>query len=194
MRPTASAVLAVMLGAAGVFSCSSSSSKGTAQSPEGTASVTPNGPSATLQPTAQGTRIFGPQLELVRDHKGIRGHGPIGVVDLRPDQSKGTVSGVIGSGPTNLHIEPTPDGNFTMRGMFAGTLGDLEVSDDRIEGQLGRCQYNLRAAATSDASKAYNGNRWCGRTRSTTTLTLSPQIEALTPVDRGALIAILLGR
>jgi hypothetical protein len=183
-----------MLGAAGGFSCSSSSSQKTAEPPQGTASVTPNGPSATLEPTAQGTRIFGPQLELVRDSKGIRGHGPIGVVDLRPDQEKGRVSGVIGTGPTNLHIEPTPEGSFTMRGMFAGNLGELEVTDDRIQGQLGHCQYNLRAADTPEAGKAYNGDRWCGRARATTTLKLSPQIESLDPVDRGALIAILLGR
>ena len=185
---TAPALFVLMLGAVGAVSCSSSS-QGTASSPT-SGSTTHLTPTVSVQTTPQGTRIFGPQLELVRDDKGIRGQSPRGAVNL--SEEKGGFTGVVGTGPTNLHVEPADQGNFTMRGMFAGSLGELEVRDDRIQGQLGRCQFDLRGGPAPGAGKSYNGQRVCGGAMSSTTLTLSPQIEALAPLDRGALIAIVL--
>ena len=190
---TASALFVVILGATGALSCSSSSSQGTASSPK-SGPITELTPTVSVQQTPHGTRIFGPQLELVRDDQGIRGQSPRGAVNLT--EEKGGFTGLVGAGPTNLHVEPAEQGNFTLRGMFAGSLGELEVRDDRIQGQLGRCQFDLRGGpapgAAPGAGKFYNGQRVCGGAMRSTTLTLSPQIEALTPLDRGALIAIVL--
>ena len=188
---TASALFVFIFGAAGALSCSSSSSQGTASSPK-SGPITEVTPTVSVQQTPKGTRIFGPQLELVRDNEGIRGQSPRGVVDLT--EEKGSFTGLVGAAPTNLRVEPAEQGNFTMRGMFAGSLGELEVTDERIQGQLGRCQFDLRGAPAPGAGKSYNGQRVCGGAMRTTSLTLSPQIEALTPLDRGALIAIMLSQ
>jgi hypothetical protein len=81
-----------------------------------------------------------------------------------------------------------------LRGMFSGALGRLEVRSDKIEGQLGRCQYNLRRYP-SDLGVAYNGRKFCGaKAFEPATITLSPTIAGFEPIDRAAIIAILLGR
>jgi len=174
----------------GVLGCSSSSGQApTAASPD---SATLMSPSSVVQATVDGPRIFGPQVELARDQNGLRGHGPLGVVDLRT--TNGSIRGVVGGGPTELYVEPDGDHGFSMRGLFSGVLGDLQVKSDRIQGQLGRCQYNLRRQAVDDGA-AYNGQRVCGRRyMESATFTLSPGIAALEPVDRAALIAVMLGR
>jgi hypothetical protein len=185
MRQTFAVAIGLLLAAISGAGCSSSSA-----SAPGAAETRKLTPSVSVQKTAKGTRIFGPQLELVRDEDGIRGQAPAGIVDLH--EQKNGFAGVIGTGTTNMKVESSADGGFNMRGMFAGALGDLEVRSDRIHGQLGRCQFDLRAAP--DASYAYNGQRWCGRASASTTLTLTPEIAALGPLDKGALIAIMLSR
>ena len=190
MRQSVAAVIVLVLGGIGVINCSSSSSQATASSPTSPATrVTPN---VSVQETTKGTRIFGPQLELVRDDKGIRGTSPMGAVEL--SEEKDGYSGLIGAGTTQLHVQPTSGGNFNIRGTFAGTPGDLQVNSDRIQGQLGPCQYDLRAAPSGQGSRAYSGERRCGTGEETTSLTLTPQIVALDPIDRGAMIAIILGQ
>ena len=191
MRQSVAALVVVGFGTWGLGGCNSSSSAGGAAAPTGP--TTALSPGVSMQKTAEGTRIFGPQLELIRDEEGIRGQCAIGVVDLR--QGKGTLSGIIGSGTTNLHIVPAAGNDFTIRGMFAGKVGDLAVQSDRIQGQLGQCQYDLRAVAANDSeSRAYNGSRRCGMGSQPTTFTMSPQMADLDLEDKGALIAILLGR
>lgn len=184
-------LIAVGCGALSFFGCNSSSSSGGAATPTGP--TTALSPGVSMQKTAEGTRIFGPQIELIRDDEGIRGQCAIGVVDLRAE--KGTLSGIIGTGTTNLHIVPAAGNDFALRGMFAGKVGDLTVQSDKIQGQLGQCQYDLRAVAANDAtSRAYNGSRRCGMGSQPTTFTMSPQMADMDLEDRGALIAILLGR
>jgi hypothetical protein len=191
MRQSVARVMGLGLGVIGIASCNSSSSSGGAAAPTGpTTALTPG---LSMQQTAKGTRIFGPQVELIRDEEGIRGQCAMGVVDLR--EEKGVVSGIIGSGTTNLHIIPAAGNDFNIRGMFAGKVGDLVVQKDKIQGQLGQCQYDLHAVAPADAeSRAYNGQRRCGMGSQATTFTMSPQIAEMDLTERGALIAILLGR
>jgi hypothetical protein len=191
MRQSATAVMILVLGAAGIVSCSSSSSQTPAASPQ-LAAATELTPTVSLQKTDKGTRIFGPGLELIRDDEGIRGQSQSGVVNISP--TKDGFSGMIGTGTTNIHIEPTSNGNFNMRGTFAGALGNLEVSDDHIQGQLGRCQFNLNAMPSTNTARGYTGDRICGGSRATTTLTLSPQIMELSPFDRAAVMTLLLVR
>src|SRR5689334_1124561 len=193
MRQRASAAIAMMtvLGAAGIISCSSSSSQTPAASPQ-LAAATELTPSVSLQKTDKGTRIFGPQLELLRDDQGIRGQSPSGIVNISP--TKDGFSGMIGTGTTNIHIEPTSNGNFNMRGMFGGAMSNLEVSDSRIQGQLGRCQFDLKAMPSTDSGRGYTGQRICGGMRATTTMRLSPQVMALNSFDRAAVLTLMLVR
>jgi len=149
-------------------------------------------PGSVLQISVDGSRVYGPTVMLERDESGMRGRGPTGVVDLRKDGA--SWRGIIGTGPTELHLEPVEEGGFSLRGMFSGALGRLEVRSDRIEGQIGLCQYNLRRHE-SELGVAYNGRRVCGsKSLEPATITLSPTIAALEPIDRAVIIAILLGR
>jgi hypothetical protein len=193
MRQSASALMILVLGAPGIVSCSSSStsSQTPAASPQ-LAAATELTPSVSLQKTDKGTRIFGPGLELIRDDKGIRGQSQSGIVDISP--TKDGFSGMIGTGTTNIHIEPTSNNNFNMRGMVAGGMGNLEVSDQHIQGQLGRCQFSLNAMPPTSAGRGYTGDRICGGKRATLTLTLSQQIMELNQFDRAAVLTLMLVR
>jgi len=157
-----------------------------------TDSMTLTSPSSVVQVTVDGSRVFGAQVELARDENGLRGRGPLGVVDLRKESS--SLRGVVGGGVTELYLERAGDDGFSLQGLYSGVLGNLEVRSDRIQGQLGRCQYNLRRT-TSEQGTAYNGQRICGqRWMEPATFALSAGITSLEPIDRAALIAILLGR
>jgi hypothetical protein len=139
--------------------------------------------------TLDGTRLFGPELEVSRYGDAYRGRSAKGLVDLRSEN--GTILGVVGSGRTELHLEQAESG-FRLRGMNAGTLGELEVRSDRIVGQLGGCAYDLRQASSA-CGTTYSGQRWCGGLPHQAELTLPPTIVALEPIDRAALLAIFLG-
>jgi hypothetical protein len=145
-----------------------------------------------VQTTVDGSRVVGPNVMLERDENGMRGHGPLGVVDLRKDGD--SLRGFIGQWPTELHLEHVEGRGFRMRGMFAGLLSSLEVTPEQIQGQLGRCQYNLRRYP-SEAGIAFNGRRFCGTNIiEPTTTTFAPSINELPPLERAALLTILLGR
>ena len=184
--------LVVLAAALGVASCSSSTnSQGNGQNTAPEHAISQTGGSV-VETTVDGSRITGPNVMLQRDEKGLRGQGPLGVVDLRNEGN--TLRGFIGQQPTELHLEPNEKGGFLMRGMFGGILSSLEVTSEHIQGQLGRCQYDLQRypAATG---VAYNGQRVCGaHIMEPTTITLSPTINGLPPLERAALMAILLGR
>jgi len=145
-----------------------------------------------IQVTVDGSRIYGPMVMLERDNDGLRGFGPAGIVDLRKDGN--ALRGIVGTDPTELYLEPLCEGGFTMRGLFSGDLSRIDVRADRVTGQLGRCQYNLRRYPT-ELGVAYNGRRVCSPTFSQpATITLGPTIASLEPTDRAAIITILLGR
>jgi hypothetical protein len=175
------------------LSCSGSTSQAPSSlPPPSPESATLVSSTSVVQATVDGSRIFGAQVELARDENGVRGRGPLGIVDLRKGED--SLRGVVGGGPTELYVEKEGENGFAMRGLFGGILGTLEVRPDRIQGQLGRCQYNLRRHAAEEGT-AYNGQRICGRRwLEPATFTLSPGIAALEPIDRAALIAVLLGR
>jgi hypothetical protein len=139
--------------------------------------------------TLDGTRLFGPDIEIARYGDSYRGRSRKGLVDLRSEN--GTLQGTVGSGRTELRLEQEEQG-FRVRGINAGTLGELEVRSDRIVGQLGGCSYDLRQA-TSACGTTYTGQRSCGGMPHQAELTLPPTITALEPIDRAALLAIFLG-
>jgi hypothetical protein len=187
MRRLTVAVTGLVLGA---LSCSSATKQPPSSVPS--ESMLFVSPTSVIHASFEGSRVFGPQLELARDENGLRGRGPLGVVDLR--KGGDSIRGVVGGGPTELYLERDGDSGFSLRGLYSGVLGDLEVRPDRIQGQLGQCQYNLRRHVAEEGA-AYNGRRICGRRwMEPATVTLSPAIAALEPLDRAALIAVLLGR
>jgi hypothetical protein len=190
MRQNANAVTLFMLGC--IVGCSSSSSsQPPANSPQLAAAVELT-PRVTLQKTDKGVRIFGPGLELIRDDQGIRGQSASGIVDINP--TKDGFSGVIGTGTTNIHIEPTVNGYFNMRGMFAGGMGNLEVSEKVIQGKLGPCQFDLNATPSTTPERTYSGYRICGGKKGMTTLTLTSELLELKEFDRAAVITLMLLR
>jgi hypothetical protein len=140
--------------------------------------------------TLDGTRLFGPDIEVARYGDEYRGRSQKGLVDLR--SGNGTIAGVIGSGTTELHLETDEAGGFRVRGMNAGRLGELEVRSDRIVGQLGGCSYDLRQASNA-CGTTYSGMRSCGGMPQNAELTLPATIATLEPIDRAALLAIFLG-
>jgi hypothetical protein len=140
--------------------------------------------------TLDGTRIFGPQLEVARYGDAYRGRSSKGLIDLRSGND--TIQGVVGSGPTELHIENADQQGFRVRGMNGGRLGELEVRSDRIVGQLGGCSYDLRQSASA-CGTTYSGMRSCGGMPHNAELTLPPTVATLQPIDRAALLAIFLG-
>jgi hypothetical protein len=144
------------------------------------------------QATIEGTRIFGPQFEVARYDRNLRGHTPTGLVDLRAEND--TIEGMIGSGRTELHIDAYEDDGFRLRGLVGGSLGALDVRSDRIQGKLGGCSYDLHQA-TAVCGTTYRGMRACAqRLPEPAELTLSPAVASLEPLDRAALLAIFLGR
>jgi hypothetical protein len=173
----------------GLASCSSGAENQATQSPPEFAIV--QSPTSVVQVSVDGSRIEGPNVMLERFDGSLRGRGPSGVVDLRREGN--SLRGTIGNGPTELYLEPLDDG-FVLRGMYSGVLGRLDIRTDRIEGQLGRCQYSLRRYP-SELGVAYSGRRICRRGFfEPATLTLSPAVASLEPIDRAAITAILLGR
>jgi hypothetical protein len=182
-------VFAAVMGALGCSASTDGQGSGPNTAPE--YAITQSGGSV-VQATVDGSRIYGPMIMLERDEQGLRGTGPLGVVDLRKDGDM--LRGIIGQWPTELHLERNEDEGFRMRGMFRGLLGSIEITPERIQGQLGSCQYNLRRYPSSNGV-AYNGRRFCGPNNvEPTTVNLAPTIASLPPPERAAIIAILLGR
>jgi hypothetical protein len=136
------------------------------------------------QMTLQGSRIFGPSIEILHQGQTYRGRAFDEPVDLRVDGDR--VEGAVG-GRTELHVEVRADA-FTIRGLNASKLGRLEVGPDRIVGQLGGCQYDLVAADGAD----YQGFRACSTRLDPAALSFAPEVAAMPPRDRTALLAILL--
>jgi hypothetical protein len=152
--------------------------------------ITLRTPGALATATLDGTRIFGPEMEVARYGDAYRGRTTRGVVDLR--SRDGVIEGVVGSERTELHLENVDEGGFRVRGLNAGTLGELEVRADRVVGQLGGCAYDLREASNACGAR-YSGQRVCRGLPEVAELTLPPTVAALGPLDRAALLAILLG-
>jgi hypothetical protein len=136
------------------------------------------------QMTLQGSRIFGPSIEVLHRGQTYRGRAFSEPVDLRVNEE--LVEGAVG-GRTELHVEVRAD-SFTIRGLNAGKLGRLEVGPAHIVGQLGGCQYDLHGAG----GVHYRGFRACSTRSEPAALSFAPEVAAMPPQDRAALLAILL--
>jgi len=138
--------------------------------------------------TFDGPRIYGSWLEIVHLDETYRGRAFNKPVDLRVNDN--LIEGTVG-GRTELHLKVEAN-SFTVQGLNADKLGSLEVRPDRIAGQLGGCQYDLRDAKVRGAY--YQGFRACPTKPEPAALSFAPEVAAMPPKDRAALLALLLVR
>jgi hypothetical protein len=150
--------------------------------------ITLRTPGALVEATMAEHRIYGPDIELARDGRTLRGRVFDNVVDLRCGDA--AIEGSVAGGRTDLHLSERA-GVFVLRGLYAGKLGELEIGTDRLVGQLGGCQYDLRDA--SGAGATYRGTRLCSRSPEPAELSLPPAVLPLPPHDRAVLLALVLG-
>jgi hypothetical protein len=142
---------------------------------------------STEQAKLDGTRLHGADLDVSRVSEGFRGSGPSGVIDLHAAGNR--IVGSVGAGSTDLVVDGS-DGDLRIRGRFADALGDLAVQSDEIKGTVGRCQYDLHRA--SPRGPWYEGQRACRGRLTGARVALPAALAALSPVQRGALLAIFL--
>jgi hypothetical protein len=141
----------------------------------------------TEQARLDGTRLHGADLEVSRFEGGFRGTGRSGAIDLHTDGNK--VAGTVGAGSTELYVDSTPDG-IHIRGRFSEKMSDLIVEPDKVAGSMGRCQYDL--SRPGGRGPWYEGQRACGSAVAGVKLALPAALSALSPTDRGALLAVFL--
>ena len=178
MRKRVSAAIVLTLGGLGIVNCSSTSSPGTANSPQSAAGtgqsaagaakpqtslnahLSPSSVSA--QTMAKGTRIDGPQIELVRDKNGIRRHGALGAVEL--SRLRGTASAAwSGQERPNFASNPTEGDNFNMRRYRSpAPLAISRCGPRSIQGQIGPLPIQPPCGRRKGPSgQTYDGERVC---------------------------------
>jgi hypothetical protein len=143
----------------------------------------------TVQALLEGRRFFGPDLELALLPDGYRGHSLRGLIDLRssPDDR---IFGTVGSVATELYFEQS-DESFLLDGLYAGRLGSLAISPERLVGSVGACEYDLECGHASAAR--YHGRRSCQGAITGVLLTLPPALLSRSAADRAVLLAVFLG-
>jgi hypothetical protein len=105
--------------------------------------ITVRSPGNFTQVALQGSRMFGPDFDVVRCDTAYRGTAVKRTVDLTAQPDK--IAGMVGTGRTDLQLTKLPDG-FQLRGLYAGKLGDFTYRSERIDGQLGGRVFHLRTA------------------------------------------------
>lgn len=112
-------------------------------------------PNAAITARVTGDSVSGPDLQLSRDGKTLRGRAFGQTVFLGLNGKE--LGGTVGRELTRLSFEDK-DGVTQARGSFYGRLTELNISDEELTGTVGPCSYELRA--TRDGS--YVGSRSCG--------------------------------
>jgi hypothetical protein len=143
----------------------------------------------TVQAKLAGKRLYGPDLELALLPDGYRGHSNSGLIDLR-STTDDRIFGTIGSVSTELYFEQTEEG-FLLEGLYAGRLGSLTISPERLNGSVGGCAYDLQRG--SPQGVYYHGQRACRGAISGVQLELPADLPARSPADRAVLLAVFLG-
>jgi hypothetical protein len=146
-------------------------------------------PRDVVQAKLAGPRFFGPDLELALLPDGYRGHSNSGLIDLR-SSTDDRIFGTIGSVSTELYFEQTTEG-FILEGLYAGKLGTLTITPERLAGSVGGCAYELERAGPGGAW--YQGQRACRGAVSGVQLALPSDLGRRSPADRAVLLAVFLG-
>jgi hypothetical protein len=142
-----------------------------------------------VQAKLAGPRFFGPDVELALLPDGYRGHSLSGLIDLRL-RADDAIFGTVGSVSTELYFEQTEDG-FVLEGLYAGKLGTLTITPERLNGSVGGCAYQLERGGPTGAW--YHGQRACRGAITGVQLALPAELAARPPAERAVLLAVFLG-
>lgn len=143
----------------------------------------------TQQARLEGTRLHGPDVDVVKLEDGYRGQAYIRLIDLRVEDDR--IIGMVGPGRTELYVSEIPDG-LRVEGLYAGSLGRLELRSDEIAGSLGRCTFDL--LRTSTRGFWYEGRAVCGGSVMSAQLALPDELPKRPLLERALLTAVFLGR
>jgi hypothetical protein len=143
----------------------------------------------TVQAMLSGRRFYGPDFELALLPDGYRGHSLSGLIDLRSSQDD-RIFGTVGSVSTELYFEQTTEG-FILEGLYAGRLGTLTITPERLVGSVGGCAYDLERGGP--ASGWYHGQRSCRGAISGVQLAFPAELVRRSPAERAVLLAVFLG-
>ncbi len=139
----------------------------------------------------EGDRVYSSSVEVERmKDGGLRGRVGGEVLDLRTEE--GThVTGMIGSGMTDLHI--TTQGTAThAQGLFAGGLSNVTLSDASMLGTVGRCGYELYRSNAPGVW--YEGRRSCGKSFEVTSFSPPKALQSLPPDERAVYLMLALAQ
>lgn len=112
-------------------------------------------PDAAITARVTSDSVSGPDLQLSRDGKTLRGRAFGRTVFLGLNGQE--LGGTVGQELTRLSFEEK-DGVTHARGSFYGRLAELNISDEELTGTVGACSYELRATRGG----SYVGSRSCG--------------------------------
>ncbi|WP_160174479.1 hypothetical protein [Archangium violaceum] len=112
-------------------------------------------PNAAITARVTGDSVSGPDLQLSRDGKTLRGRAFGQTVFLGLNGQE--LGGTVGRELTRMSFEDD-NGVTRARGSFYGRLSELNLSKEELTGTVGPCSYDLKA--TKDGS--YVGSRSCG--------------------------------
>ncbi|MCC6557082.1 MAG: hypothetical protein IT372_29370 [Polyangiaceae bacterium] len=105
------------------------------------------------------------------------------------DIQGGRVDGIVGTAPFQVALSRPAAGAVRARGLVRGELSDYRIDDDKLEGRIGRCSYDL-----SRTSAGYEGLRSCGGSPETAQVTLGPGFVGWSGGALMAALGVLLSR
>ena len=144
-------------------------------------------PNAALSARVGAERVTGPDLQLVRDGKTLRGRAFGQVVFLGLNGKE--LGGTVGRELTRLSFEDKGNA-LEARGSFYGNLARLSFTPEGFSGTVGPCSYDLKATRDGD----YMGSRSCGGLpERPVLLSIPPALTAQGPAMTLATVALLLG-
>ncbi|HYO57070.1 hypothetical protein [Archangium sp.] len=144
-------------------------------------------PGAAITARVTGDSVSGPDLQLSRDGKTLRGRAFGQTVFLGLNGQE--LGGTVGRELTRLRFEDK-DGVTQARGSFYGRLSELNISAEALTGTVGACSYDLKA--TEDGG--YVGSRSCGgQPERPVVLAIPPALARQGPAMTLATLGLILG-
>jgi hypothetical protein len=144
-------------------------------------------PNAAITARVDGDSVSGPDLQLSRDGKTLRGRAFGRTVFLGLNGQE--LGGTVGSELSRLSFEEK-DGVTQARGTFYGRIAELNLGKEGLTGTVGPCSYELKV--NDDA--IYMGSRSCGGPpERPVVLSIPPALVEQGPAMTLATLAILLG-
>lgn len=144
-------------------------------------------PNAAVTARVDGNSVSGPDVQLSRDGKTLRGRAFGRTVFLGLNGQE--LGGTVGSELSRLSFEDK-NGVTQARGTFYGRIAELNLSSEELTGTVGPCSYDLKI--TPD--EVYMGSRSCGGPpERPVVLAIPPALAQQGPAMTLATLAIMLG-